>query len=113
MVHRNVWLVFSGLEGDGKSILKQARNFAAEFNSKFGSFPTARTVACFIGEVQHSVTLTGGPILHHCMSGYHVSFVTDRRPYGVQVVTIGVDYDDSTYSMYLSDPSGLMLVYSK
>ena len=59
-IHDQVWLAFSGLAGDGRSILKQARNFAVEFNMKYGFFPSASTIASHIGEVQHAVTLSGG-----------------------------------------------------
>jgi len=88
-IHDQVWVAFSGLAGDGRSILKQARNFAVEFNLKYGFFPSASTIASHIGEVQHAVTLSG-----------------DRRPYGIQVLTIGYDDLQKSFCVHLSEPSG-------
>ena len=59
-VHDSVWIAFSGLAGDGRSLLKQARNFAVEFNAKISSFPSANSIANHIGQLQHAVTLSGG-----------------------------------------------------
>lgn len=59
-VHDSVWIAFSGLAGDGRSLLKQARNFAVEFHSKISCFPSAGSIANHIGQLQHSVTLSGG-----------------------------------------------------
>ena len=59
-VHDGVWIAFTGLAGDGRSLVKQARNFAVEYYSKLSCFPSARSVANHLGQVQHSVTLGGG-----------------------------------------------------
>jgi 20S proteasome alpha/beta subunit len=55
-----VWSAFSGLAGDGKSLIKQARQFCIEFNSKFGTSPSVETIARYIGEIQHESTLNLG-----------------------------------------------------
>lgn len=84
-----LWLAFSGLAGDGRALTRAARQFCLDYSSKFGSNPTVRSVARYIGEVQHESTLTGG-----------------KRPFGVQVVLIGEDEPDGKLSIYNSDPSG-------
>jgi len=84
-----LWLAFSGLAGDGRALTRAARQFCLDYSSKFGSNPTVRSVARYIGEVQHESTLTGG-----------------KRPFGVQVVLIGEDEPDGKLTIYNSDPSG-------
>lgn len=84
-----LWFAFSGLAGDGRALLKYARNFCIDYQTKFGSTPSIRSVARVLGEVQHESTLTGG-----------------KRPYGVQVILIGMDETGSRLSIYTSEPSG-------
>lgn len=57
-----IWCAFSGLSGDGRLLIKEARKFCINFHSKFGSTPSVETVARFIGELQHESTLTQGTI---------------------------------------------------
>lgn len=84
-----LWFAFSGLAGDGRALLKYARTFCVDYQMKFGSTPSVRSVARVLGEVQHESTLTGG-----------------KRPYGVQVILVGVDDSGSRLSIYTSEPSG-------
>lgn len=84
-----MWFAFSGLAGDGRALLKYARSFCIDYQGKFGSTPSVRSVARMLGEVQHESTLTGG-----------------KRPYGVQVILIGVDDSGDGLSIYSSEPSG-------
>lgn len=84
-----IWFTFAGLAGDGRALLKAARSFSADYQSKFGSVPKVRSVARYIGELQHECTLSGG-----------------RRPFGVQVILIGEDDNMGTLKVFNSEPSG-------
>jgi 20S proteasome alpha/beta subunit len=84
-----IWFAFAGLAGDGRALLKASRNFCTEYQSKFGSIPSVRSVARYIGELQHESTLTGG-----------------KRPYGVQVLLIGAEDSTGKLAIYSSEPSG-------
>jgi hypothetical protein len=87
-----IWFAFAGLAGDGRALLKASRNFCTEYQSKFGSIPSVRSVARYIGELQHESTLTGG-----------------KRPYGVQVLLIGAEDSTGKLAIYSSEPSGTAL----
>ena len=84
-----LWMAFSGLAGDGRALTRAAREFCLDYNHRFGSIPTVRSVARCIGELQHESTLTGG-----------------KRPFGVQVVLIGEDEPGGKLAIYNSEPSG-------
>lgn len=64
-VFDNIWFAFSGLAGDGRSLLRNARNFCVEYHSKFGMIPSIKTVVRYISEMQHEATLTGGLYNHY------------------------------------------------
>jgi 20S proteasome alpha/beta subunit len=89
-VSEGIWFTFAGLAGDGRALLKAARSFCTEYQSKFGSTPAVRSVARYIGELQHDCTLSGG-----------------RRPFGVQVLLIGEDDNKGSLEIYNSEPSGI------
>ena len=59
-VFDDIWFAFSGLAGDGRSLLRNARNFCVEYHSKFGIKPSIKSVVRYISELQHEATLTGG-----------------------------------------------------
>jgi 20S proteasome alpha/beta subunit len=84
-----LWIAFSGLAGDGRALTKAARAFCLDYQYKFGSVPSVRSVASYIGELQHESTLTGG-----------------KRPYGVQTILVGTSDDGKGFSLYCTDPSG-------
>lgn len=58
-VDDTLWAGFSGLAGDGRSLIKIARRYCIDCHSKLGSSPTVHGVAQFIGDVQHESTLSG------------------------------------------------------
>lgn len=47
-VSDNVWFAFSGLAGDGRSLLKSAREFSSQYKLNYGSTPTVRSISRFI-----------------------------------------------------------------
>ena len=47
-VSDNVWFAFSGLAGDGRSLLKSAREFSSQYKMNYGSTPTVRSISRFI-----------------------------------------------------------------
>lgn len=47
-VSDNVWFAFSGLAGDGRSLLKSAREFSSQYKLNYGSIPTVRSISRFI-----------------------------------------------------------------
>ena len=64
-VFDNIWFAFSGLAGDGRSLLRNARNFCVEYHSKFGAIPSIKSVVRYISDLQHEATLTGGSYHYH------------------------------------------------
>ena len=89
-----IWITFSGLAGDGRALTKAARSFCLQYQAKFGSYPYVRSVAKYIGEIQHDCTLSGG-----------------SRPFGVQVILVGTEDPTGSLSIYNSEPSGMFYVY--
>ncbi|KAJ1419882.1 nucleophile aminohydrolase [Ochromonadaceae sp. CCMP2298] len=87
-VSEGIWLVFAGLAGDGRSVLKSARSFCIDYKSRFGQAPSVRSVARFVGEMQHESTLAAG-----------------RRPLGVQVLLIGAE-DEGELGMVDANAGG-------
>jgi len=49
-VSDNVWFAFSGLAGDGRSLLKSARTFASQYKMQYGSNPTVRSISRYIAQ---------------------------------------------------------------
>jgi 20S proteasome subunit alpha 4 len=88
-IDNNVWVAFSGLLGDGRSLIKQARMFCVSYFSKFGCSPLIGSIAHNIGDLQHEATLLGG-----------------RRPFGVQILVIGCDSSEKSFKLFLTNPSG-------
>lgn len=92
-VHDGIWFAFSGLAGDGRALMKAARSFCIEYQAKFGSIPSVRSVARYIGEIQHESTLSGG-----------------KRPFGVQVILIGEEGNSGNLAIFSSEPSGIIVI---
>jgi 20S proteasome alpha/beta subunit len=84
-VSEGIWMAFAGLAGDGRSVLKSARSFCIDYKSRFGQTPSVRSVARYVGEMQHESTLAAG-----------------RRPLGVQVLLIGAE-DEEDMDLSLED----------
>ena len=59
-IEDNIWLTFSGFAGDGRSLIRQAREFCGRYRMTYGSSASIESVANFIGEKQHEATLEGG-----------------------------------------------------
>ena len=55
----DIWFAFSGLAGDGRALISQARKYCIDYRSQFGCPPTGRNVASIMGQLQHEATLTG------------------------------------------------------
>lgn len=64
-VDDNIWMCFSGLVGDGRSMVRKARKFCLEYHVQYGSSPTVSSLANYLGEIQHQATLAGGTTLHN------------------------------------------------
>ena len=69
-----VWLVFSGLAGDGRMVIQSARRFCINYKSQFGSAPSVAAVAKAVGGMLHRSTLSA-----------------DSRPLGINVAIFGYD----------------------
>jgi len=61
----SIWMGFSGLSGDGRSLIKKAMLYTNKFRLLYGSPATVAAVAREIGNLQHSATLTGGQIIFY------------------------------------------------
>ena len=73
-----LWMCSTGLQGDGKALLREARTYCVDFKSQFGCAPSASALSRHIGQIKHQATLTGG-----------------KRPYGVETLIIGYDEDNN------------------
>jgi 20S proteasome subunit alpha 4 len=71
-----LWMVFSGLAGDGRLIVQTGRSFCVNYRTQFGCTPNVAAVAKSIGSIQHRSTLNA-----------------DARPLGINTAIFG--YDDS------------------
>ena len=63
-VDDSTWLSFSGLAGDGRSIIRQTREFCNDFHLQYGVSPAVSVVAKHIGEIQHKATLVGSKYIY-------------------------------------------------
>lgn len=72
-----LWMCCTGLQGDGKALLREARTYCVDFKTQFGCSPSVSALARHIGQIKHQATLTGG-----------------KRPYGVETLIVGYDEDD-------------------
>eukprot|EP01038_Epipyxis_sp_PR26KG_P007220 gene7220-9851_t len=90
-VSGSIWIIFSGLAGDGKALIREARLFCVNYRSTLGCSPSTRSVANYIAELQHDATLTSG-----------------KRPFGVQCIVLGTGSDNKKCEIYLCEPSGLV-----
>ena len=59
-IHDNLWLAFSGLGGDGRYLLNEARVFSVAFKRNFGFPPTPFSVARELASLQHKSTILRG-----------------------------------------------------
>ena len=87
-----LWICSTGLQGDGKALIREARTYCVDFKTQFGCAPSVSAVARHIGEIKHQATLIGG-----------------KRPYGVETLVIGYDEDDRTDpKIFMCKSSGLV-----
>lgn len=87
-IDTDVWIALAGLSGDGRALVRLAREISSEYKSSIGDSPSAATIASAIGDVQHKTTLRGG-----------------ERPFGVHAVVFGFD-EKSSPSLYHVAVSG-------
>jgi 20S proteasome subunit alpha 4 len=92
-VDKGMWMGFAGLAGDGRELLRIARDFVLEYRSKFGTGPSISAIANTIGNIQHATSLKGA-----------------ERPFGVHVLLFGFDleYGDRRPVLYLINASGVV-----
>jgi len=97
-VDSNIWIAFSGLAGDGRSLIRHARKFCSVFRFEYGCAPPVFAVARELGDVEHKCTLG-----------------TAERPYGVHCLVLGFDdvaesdnSNEVSFSpkIFLTKPSG-------
>jgi 20S proteasome alpha/beta subunit len=62
-VDDEIWFAFSGLAGDGRALISQARKYCIEYRSQFGCSPTGRSVASVVSQLQHDSTVSGSKLL--------------------------------------------------
>jgi len=87
-----LWMCSTGLQGDGKALLREARTFCVDFKTQFGCSPSVSALSRHIGQIKHQATLTGG-----------------KRPYGVETLIIGYDEDDKNDpKLFLCKSSGFV-----
>jgi 20S proteasome alpha/beta subunit len=56
----HLYMTFAGLAGDGRAIVKRAREFCIEMYCKLGMRPSVACVAAEVAKWQHEATLYGG-----------------------------------------------------
>lgn len=88
-IDNHIYVIFSGLAGDGRALIREIREFCINFRSNFGMGPSVLGVAQEIANVQYEATTAGG-----------------KRPYGVQVLIVGYDEDSHNMEIYRTEPSG-------
>lgn len=55
-----IWMTFSGLVGDGRSIVRSAKLFCSSYHHNYGCSPSVTAVANHLGDIQHKATFSGG-----------------------------------------------------
>lgn len=104
-VDENIWICFSGLAGDGRSMIRNARNFCAEYHMKFGCSPAVSALANHLGSLQHQATLAGSKCMH-VQSILLLIYDLDERPLGVNILVIGFDEVNPYPKIFSTRPSG-------
>ena len=82
----NVWMIFSGMRGDGQALVRRGRKFCSNYYETFGCSPSIEGVAKHLGGLQHSASLDA-----------------DKRPLGINALILGFSEGSD------SDPSILKL----
>jgi 20S proteasome subunit alpha 4 len=88
-VDENILFAFSGLSGDGRSVINQLREYCVEKSATYQSPVDLRTLSSFLGLYQHSCTL-----------------YEEGRPYGIQSLLLGYSNEKKVMEIYLCEPSG-------
>lgn len=87
-IGKNMWILCSGLIGDGRRVVQMVRGFCTDFRTKFGTGPTIQSTCKALAAIQHRATLRG-----------------DGRPFGVDAMVVGFDKDNSP-RLHVSRTSG-------
>jgi 20S proteasome alpha/beta subunit len=66
-VDEGIWVAFAGLLGDGRYIIRKARQFCNSYQMKFGCRPDVAALAQHIGSLQHEASVKGGKIKPHML----------------------------------------------
>lgn len=88
-VDSNIWIAFSGLAGDGRSLVRLARQFCSSFRMEFGCAPPVIAVARELGDIQHKCTMG-----------------SKERPYGVHCLILGFDDIANDESKTINEDEG-------
>ena len=96
-IEDGIWMATAGLLGDTRHLIRQARSFCVDHRKTFGVRANVKTVASYVGRLQHEASLQGVV-----------------RPLGVHVITCGFDERLQTRAsssrdnpvLYLSRASG-------
>ena len=94
-IDENVWMIYSGLSGDGRALVRLARKIIAQYRTKFGTSPSIAYLANVIGDIQHDFTL-----------------FANERPYGVSICLVGYSGASAQPEIYMSRPSGLISAWN-
>lgn len=88
-IDSTTWIGFAGFAGDGRCIIRNARQFCTEFKLKFGCSPKAIAIAKHIGEIQHKSSYSGV-----------------ERPLGVHTILFDVGEENESPQLFSIPPSG-------
>jgi 20S proteasome alpha/beta subunit len=104
----NIWLTFSGLVGDGRSIVRSARSFCSSHHKIYGCSPSVSAVANHLGDIQHEATFSGGELslIDECPISNLECDYSGQRPLGVHALVCGFDEDGSKPRIFSVRASG-------
>lgn len=60
MIDDHIAVAYAGLAGDGRALVKAAREHCIDYEAKFAGKLSIEGLAKYIGEMQHKATLSGG-----------------------------------------------------
>ena len=58
-IEDGIWIATAGLLGDARHVIRQARSFCVDHRKTFGVRAHVKTVASFVGSLQHEASLQG------------------------------------------------------
>jgi 20S proteasome alpha/beta subunit len=104
-VDESIWVTFSGLLGDGRTLVSEARKYCSEFRERFGIAPTISALTNYIGDIQHQATMSGGLFIKPFRFPF-MSLRIGTRPLAVEGIFFGYDNNILEPKIFMTHPSG-------